>query len=178
MADQNIDQEFEKKIIEHEYHNELIVSEFPQHLEIRKKLTGCYIGNLDFSVKEINDDEEDEKSHLNEVDGKFINYIGFSKSHEFMKGKKLGLEQGITAEVFKEAAPEEVDPNADPNAVPVAKPTYIYVSDLVKQPKMYYFKWPQLGAYIAIPLVYQSCLSEASFDAGLEGRVKFNQAVQ
>lgn len=61
-------------------------------MEDRKKLTGCYIGVLDFSIKEINDDEEDEKAHLNEADGKFINYIGYSKSHDFMKGKKLGLE--------------------------------------------------------------------------------------
>jgi len=41
-------------------------------------LTGCYIGNLDFSVKEVNDEDEDEKAHLN-VDGpKVINYIGYS----------------------------------------------------------------------------------------------------
>ena len=44
-------------------------------------LTGVYIGNLDFSVKEINDEEEDENAHLNINEPKVINYIGYSNSH-------------------------------------------------------------------------------------------------
>lgn len=35
---------------------------------------------------------------------------------------------------------------------------------------MNYFRLPKLGAYLAIPLLFNSCLSEASFDAALEER--------
>jgi hypothetical protein len=41
---------------------------------------------------------------------------------------------------------------------------------------MHFFRLPKLGAYIAIPLVYNSCLFEGSFDAALEERFKYRQA--
>lgn len=41
---------------------------------------------------------------------------------------------------------------------------------------MVFFRIPKLGAYIAIPLVYKSCLNEKSFDAALEERNKYLKA--
>jgi len=38
---------------------------------------------------------------------------------------------------------------------------------------MHYFKWPKLGSYVAVPLVYQSYLTENVFDLALEARQKF-----
>lgn len=38
---------------------------------------------------------------------------------------------------------------------------------------MHYFKWPKLGSYIAVPLVYQSYLTENVFDLALEAKQKF-----
>lgn len=38
---------------------------------------------------------------------------------------------------------------------------------------MHYFRLPKLGAYIALPLIFNSCLSENSFDAGLEERLRY-----
>jgi hypothetical protein len=51
---------------------------FPDYLNSRLGLTGVYIGTKDFSVKEINDNEEEETAHLNINDPKVINYIGYS----------------------------------------------------------------------------------------------------
>lgn len=45
----------------------LLASEFPNFLESRKALTGVYIGVKDYGVKQINEEEEDERAHL-EVD--------------------------------------------------------------------------------------------------------------
>lgn len=42
---------------------------------------------------------------------------------------------------------------------------------------MHYFKLPKLGAYMAIPLIYNSCLSEASFDAALDERRRYLTAL-
>jgi len=50
---------------------------------------------------------------------------------------------------------------------------YIYISDVMKEPKLHYFKLPKLGAYIALPLVYKSCLSEYSFEKGLEAEIAY-----
>ena len=38
---------------------------------------------------------------------------------------------------------------------------------------MHYFKWPKLGSFIAVPLVYQSYLTENVFDQALEAKQKF-----
>lgn len=38
---------------------------------------------------------------------------------------------------------------------------------------MHYFRLPKLGAYLAMPLIYNSSLSEASFDLGLEERLRY-----
>ena len=53
------------------------------------------------------------------------------------------------------------------------KPEYIYVSNVVREPKMHYFQIPRLGAYMAIPLIFNSCLSETSFDSGLANRINY-----
>lgn len=52
----------------------------------------------------------------------------------------------------------------------------MYVSDVVKNEKIYYFKIPKLGAYIAIPLVFKTYLFESSFDKALEERKKYLQS--
>lgn len=59
------DEDFSHKIRDEQYHNELIVELFPDYLNSRLGLTGVYIGTKDFSVKEINDNEEEETAHLN-----------------------------------------------------------------------------------------------------------------
>lgn len=38
---------------------------------------------------------------------------------------------------------------------------------------MTYFRLPKLGAFIAVPLVYQSYLTEHIFDVALEARQKY-----
>jgi len=36
---------------------------------------------------------------------------------------------------------------------------HIYVPEVVREPKMHFYKVPRLGAFLAIPLEYKSCLS-------------------
>jgi len=38
---------------------------------------------------------------------------------------------------------------------------------------MHYFRLPKLGAYIAVPLVYNSYLTENILDVALEARIKY-----
>lgn len=38
---------------------------------------------------------------------------------------------------------------------------------------MHYFRLPKLGSYIAVPLVYNSYLTEGIFDVALQARLKY-----
>lgn len=83
-----------------------------------------------------------------------------------MRGKTLSAkeEESITAAVFKE---QEVPSGEDDAPLP---PTYVYVPDLIKEPRMSYFRLPKLGAYIAYPLKYKSYLKEEFFNDALAKR--------
>lgn len=46
----------------------------------------------------------------------------------------------------------------------VKDPNYVYVPDVVRETRIHYFRLPKLGAYLAIPLIIESCLTEDLFD--------------
>lgn len=46
-------------------------------------------------------------------------------------------------------------------------PKYVYVQEVVREPRMYFFKVPKLGSYLAIKLEYDCCLSESALDAAV-----------
>jgi len=69
----------------------------------------------------------------------------------------------VTGDVFKEI-PAQEDPS-----IPLPSPV-VYIPDVTKEQRMVYFKWKKLGAYLAIPLVYNSCLLSNSLDAGIDER--------
>lgn len=42
---------------------------------------------------------------------------------------------------------------------------HLYVSEVVRDSKINFQKVPRLGAYMAVPLVYESCLSDEALEA-------------
>ncbi len=46
-------------------------------------------------------------------------------------------------------------------------PRFVLVPEVVREPRMHFFRVPRLGSYLAIRLEFQSCLFEEAFDAGL-----------
>ena len=49
----------------------------------------------------------------------------------------------------------------------------MYIPNVVKNESMHYFRIPKFGAYLAVPLIYDSYLSESIFDASLEAKNKY-----
>lgn len=47
-------------------------------------------------------------------------------------------------------------------------PKHIYVQEVVREPRMHFFKVPKLGSYMAIRLEYDSCLFEEALDAAVK----------
>ena len=41
---------------------------------------------------------------------------------------------------------------------------HTYVKEVVREPLMHFYRVPRLGAFMAVPLVYNSCLSESALD--------------
>ena len=66
--------------------------------------------------------------------------------------------------------PNVTDDNA---AEGIAK--HIFIPDVVREKDMFYYQVPRLGSYLAIKLEYNSCLSEASYDAAVENYKEVDQ---
>lgn len=47
-------------------------------------------------------------------------------------------------------------------------PKIVYVKEVVREPRMYFYKVPRLGSYLAIRLEYDSCLFEEALDTAVE----------
>jgi len=46
-------------------------------------------------------------------------------------------------------------------------PTHVLVPEVVREPRIHFYKVPRLGSYLAIRLEYSSCLLVDSFNEGL-----------
>jgi hypothetical protein len=85
----------------------------------------------------------------------------------------------LTFDVFKdaEAASTEKEGGEEPPAEEEsprkqkepeeALPRTVFVKDVVREPRMHFFKVPRLGSYLAIRLEYSSCLFEEALDAAV-----------
>jgi hypothetical protein len=128
-------------------------------------------------LREIYDDDDD-KAHIDEENPKVIQFITASKGHEYMVAKLLRSDQGISHEVFREPSvinEEEAPENEEEGQEAQTKDDdilksfrHIYVKEVVREPKMHFYKVPKLGAFMAVPLVYNSCLFEDALDNAVQ----------
>lgn len=51
-------------------------------------------------------------------------------------------------------------------------PKHLVVPEVVREPKMHFFKVPRLGSYMAIRLEYKTCLFEEAFDHGVNDMLR------
>lgn len=137
--------------------------------------TGVYIGKLEHRYKAIEDDD-DETAHIEEEAPLVLKFKHASKDHQFMIGKILNPEQGVCHDLFKPQedaeAPEEpedgaeVTPKVD-DILTTYKHEFIDVKSLVTNNRLHFWKVPRLGCFMAVPLVYNSCLSESALDTAI-----------
>jgi len=83
----------------------------------------------------------------------------------------------LTFDVFKEDEPveeqqEEVNEEEGEEAKPAKEPEEVfpkhtYVSEVVREPRVHFYRVPRLGAYLAVKLEYESCLYEGALDAAI-----------
>ena len=153
----------------------------PEHIQVISTnfyhQLGIYEHPFIDTVEETNDDPT---AHLDVDSEKVLTYISASKDHSFIKKKILPL-KSLTYKLFDETNEEEGQQQEDGDEEEGERPDkFIYVEDVVRQndPKMHYFRIPKLGSYIAVPLVYQSCLDEEAFKTALKDKQKVLQQVR
>jgi len=49
------------------------------------------------------------------------------------------------------------------------------VPEIVREPKMHYYRVPKLGSYMAIKLEYDSCLFEEAYDDAIDNYNAVNE---
>jgi len=152
------------------------------------KSTACYIGKLVAPKKPIKEDD-DERAHIDPEAANIIQFLNASEGHEYMVDKVLKQEQGLTFDVFKDPEVAQAEEGQQPPAEeevtaglkspqkekPEVLPRTIYVKEVVREPRMHFFKVPRLGCYMAIRLEYESCLFEESLDAAVVDYIEVRQ---
>jgi len=150
------------------------------------KSTACYIGKLAAPKKAIKEDDDD-RAHIDPDAANIIQFTNASEGHEYLVDKILKQDQGLTFDVFKdpEAAPVEEGEKAEEDVTaslkspqkekPEVLPRTIYVKEVVREPRMHFYKVPRLGCYMAIRLEYESCLFEDSLDAAVVDYIEVRQ---
>lgn len=92
-----------------------------------------------------------------------------------MINRVLDPENGRTHEIFipapvvEEKQPEEGEQEVKKTEQPpvdiLTSLKHLYVKEVVREPKMHFQKVPRLGSYLAVPMVYNSCLSNEALEA-------------
>jgi hypothetical protein len=55
---------------------------------------------------------------------------------------------------------------------------HIYVPEVVREPKMHFYRVPRLGAFMAVPLEYNSCLFEKSLDQAIADYLTYQKQIE
>ena len=154
-----------------------------EFLQKHTNATGVYIGRLQFPDCPIKIDADD-KAHFDDTKPKVIKFIHASSSHAFMEGAVLQPKIGVTHEVFRpnftRLPKTQVVHDDEGNEKTVEidllqRFKHIYVPEVVREPRMNFQRVPKLGSFLAVPLVYKSCL----FDEALtEAVINWQEVMQ
>ena len=124
-------------------------------------------------MKAIAEDAGD-KDHMDLEAPKLIRYMYATDNHKYLVDRCLTPDQGVTHDVFKEQdeqVPLEEEEGGEEVVHQGVKENdilntfkHVYVPEVVREPRIFFHKVPKLGAYMAVPLCYKSCLFDSALD--------------
>jgi hypothetical protein len=142
--------------------------------------TSAYIAKLVPHISKIEEDDDDTAHIIENAPMTLDIYHVGPESFDFIKRKTIEKGEGIVHDIFNEV---EEAPQADEDAKPVEgedegegekevvkeepKPQHVIVPDVVREPRIKYFKVPRLGSLLCIRLKYDSCLTESALDEAI-----------
>ena len=90
-----------------------------------------------------------------------IHFSHANKEQEFLVDKVLAKGSGLTFDVFNDKVDE------DGKVVEQEDLPHVLVKEVVREPRIHFFKVPKLGSYLAIRLEYDSCLFVDAYNDGI-----------
>eukprot|EP00742_Colponemidia_sp_Colp-10_P004074 GILJ01004347.1.p1 GENE.GILJ01004347.1~~GILJ01004347.1.p1 ORF type:complete len:572 (-),score=147.36 GILJ01004347.1:176-1870(-) len=131
--------------------------------------TGVYVGDY----KEAGAGAEGEEIEAG------IRYIAATEDHQWLLDEILPEEVGVTYDVFKADEQEDEEEAAETDEQegeqPKKKSKIVHVPNVLRDERMHFHNIPLLGAYVAVPLTYNSCLFEEAFDAGVTDTIHYGE---
>ncbi len=153
------------------------LQQLAEFIQDNTKATGVYIGKLVYQTKAIADDAN-ENDHIDESLPKVIQFTHATRSAASMLDVQLTPEDApISHSVFESVPPEpkyaEDGTLIEENETDILKLVqHVYIPEVVREPRMWFKTVPRLGAFMAIPIVYNSCLSDEALDAAVADYIK------
>ena len=152
-----------------------------QRLKVLTKSTGCYIGIYDQKRRPVKEDD-DIDGHLDPSGTKVLRYISWNDDHNFLEGKCLEPNEGVTFDLItskissniqdnqqekneeqkKEEKKEENKNNIDENI------KTLMIEDVVNDNRIKFFREPRLGCYFTLDLTYKTSLSYNSLLSAIQ----------
>jgi len=123
--------------------------------------SAAYIGKLVSPKKPITD-QDDDTAHIDDASEKIIHFSHADEEHKFLIDKVLHKESGLTFDVFKDKLDEEGNPVVSEDL------EHVLIKEVVREPRIHFFKVPRLGSYLAIRLEYNSCLFVEAYNDGIK----------
>ena len=158
--------------------------------------TGCYVGIYDLKRRPVMEDD-DETGHIDPSNSKVLRYIGWNNDHNFLDGKYLEQNQGVTFDLIfpqQKNQQQEGDNNPNPNTQEQKPPEAQQVSekkedmnpedniqsllieDVVNENRINFFREPRLGCYLALDLTYKTSLSYNSLLSAIQCTKNYEEA--
>lgn len=136
-------------------------------------------------------DTDNDGAHFNEGAQSQIQFCYADPDHKFLVDKVLQPGTGVTYDLFDPKEPEDavaepepqLDDDGNPIPVPEKEPEEILpdkkiVEEVVREPRIHFFKVPKLGSYMAIRLEYETCLFEEALEAAVADCLSVNERIR
>ena len=167
-----------------------------QRLKELVNSTGCYIGIYDLKRRPVMEDD-DETGHIDPSNTKVLRYIGWNDDHNFLDGKYLEQNQGVTFDLIfpqqKNQQPQEGEnqtQNIQEQKAPETSQIQekkeetnpedniqtLLIEDVVNENRMNFYREPRLGCYLALDLTYKTSLSYNSLLSAIQCTKNYEEA--
>ncbi len=140
------------------------------------------------------EEADNDGAHLDAEAAKIIHFLNASVDHKFLVDETMTQEQGLTFDVYKESDEAEEPPAEEPPAEeeegeegaepkPVKEPEeqfpkHVFVKEVVREPRMHFYRVPKLGSYLSVKLEYNCCLFEEALDAAIANTLEVKQKLE
>ena len=129
------------------------IQDLTDHLNEFTGASATYVGKITKPIKTGLPEDAFDQDHLLPGAKAQIEFINASKDFDFLVGKILKQEDGVTYDLFREGDQLKQKENIV-EATESGLPRHLIVPEVVRNKHMHYFKVPRLGSYLAIKLEY------------------------